>query len=74
MSRKNQFHSKEGLFFDSFAVVYFHHCWSYHQQQKKYLHQNPVKAGFVRAAEHWKYSSADNDSGGLGVINVLKLY
>jgi len=23
-----------------------------------YLHENPVRAGFVTVAEHWQYSSA----------------
>ena len=42
-------------------------------QKLNFIHQNHVKAGFLTAAAHWKYSSADNYSGGLGVIDVLKL-
>lgn len=28
-----------------------------------YIHRNPVKAGLVHSAEHWKYSSASNYQG-----------
>ncbi|MEX1139737.1 MAG: transposase [Bacteroidota bacterium] len=30
------------------------------QQRLNYLHQNPVKKGFVEEPEYWKYSSARN--------------
>ena len=29
-------------------------------QKMNYIHRNPVKAGFVRKPEEWKYSSAGN--------------
>lgn len=29
-------------------------------EKLNYIHQNPVKKGFVTQAEHWKYSSARN--------------
>ncbi len=29
-------------------------------QKLGYIHENPVKKGFVEKAEHWKYSSARN--------------
>lgn len=32
-------------------------------QKIQYVHYNPVKAGFVECAEHWKYSSARNYAG-----------
>ncbi len=28
------------------------------EQRLIYVHENPVRAGFVRSAEHWLYSSA----------------
>jgi REP element-mobilizing transposase RayT len=31
-----------------------------YQQKLDYLHDNPVRKGFVERAEHWKYSSARN--------------
>ena len=36
--------------------------WSYamFEQKRNYIHQNPVKAGFVNNPEDWKYSSARN--------------
>lgn len=72
MSRKFKFHNKEVLCHHNKPIE----LWSMEiiSQKLNYIHQNPLKAGFVRAAAHWKYSSADNYSGGLGVIDVLKLY
>ncbi|MFK8011495.1 MAG: transposase [Marinicellaceae bacterium] len=39
-------------------------------QKIKYIHQNPVKRGYVDLAEHWRYSSARDylDKNGLLVI------
>jgi len=31
------------------------------QQKLGYMHQNPVKRGFVAAPEHWRYSSAHEE-------------
>ena len=42
-------------------------------QKLEYIHQNPVVAGFVPEAEHWKYSSAINYNGKEGVMDVLFL-
>jgi len=39
-------------------------------QKVAYIHENPVEAGFVEQAEHWKYSSAVNYSGRKGIIDV----
>jgi putative transposase len=40
------------------------------RQKVDYIHQNPVKRGYVDLAEHWRYSSARNYSGHDGVIEV----
>jgi hypothetical protein len=37
------------------------------------MHNNPIEAGFVVEAEHWKYSSAVNYSGRKGVLDILYL-
>ncbi|MCK5146203.1 hypothetical protein KAR48_05575 [bacterium] len=29
-------------------------------EKMNYIHNNPVRKGFVETAEHWKYSSARN--------------
>jgi hypothetical protein len=39
-------------------------------QKLEYIHYNPVEAGFVCEAHHWKYSSAQNYSDGHGVIEI----
>lgn len=43
-------------------------------QKLNYIHQNPVEAGFVIDAEHWKYSSAFNYAEGKGVMDIMLLY
>lgn len=35
-----------------------------------YIHQNPVKAGYVESAKHWRYSSYVNYIGVAGLIDV----
>ena len=35
-----------------------------------YIHENPVKRGYVDRAEHWRYSSARNYEGQGGLIDV----
>jgi hypothetical protein len=35
-----------------------------------YIHNNPVKRGYVDRAEHWRYSSARNYEGQVGLIDV----
>jgi len=35
-----------------------------------YIHENPIEAGFVSEAEHWKYSSAIDYSGGKGLLEM----
>ena len=39
-------------------------------QKINYIHQNPVKRGYVDAPEHWRYSSARNYAGSEGLISV----
>ena len=39
-------------------------------QKVEYIHMNPVEAGFVSEAEHWKYSSALDYSGGKGLLEI----
>lgn len=46
--------------------------WSNHviDQKVEYIHMNPVEAGFVSEAEHWKYSSSLDYSGGSGLLKI----
>jgi REP element-mobilizing transposase RayT len=39
-------------------------------QKMNYIHMNPVVAGFVSEAHHWKYSSAIDYSGGKGLLDI----
>ncbi|MCH8903776.1 MAG: transposase [Bacteroidetes bacterium] len=43
-------------------------------QRLNYIHQNPVKAGFVERPEEWKNSSASNYLGLGGVLEVELVY
>jgi len=43
------------------------------EQKANYLHDNPVTAGFVTEASHWKYSSAVDYSGGKGLVDIMYL-
>lgn len=40
-------------------------------QKLRYLHQNPVKAGFVSKEEDWTYSSAGDYHGRKGLLEIL---
>jgi putative transposase len=40
------------------------------RQKIEYIHQNPVKRGYVDKAEHWRYSSARNYAGQVGLLDV----
>ena len=42
------------------------------RQKLEYIHQNPVKRGYVDSAEHWRYSSARNYAGREGLIEVCR--
>ncbi len=35
-----------------------------------YIHDNPVRRGYVDELEHWRYSSARNYAGEPGLIEV----
>ena len=41
------------------------------RQKLEYIHQNPVKRGYVNEPEHWRWSSACNYAGGKGLIEVF---
>lgn len=43
-------------------------------QKLEYIHQNPVKRGYVDKPEYWRYSSARNYLGNDGVIKVEVFY
>jgi hypothetical protein len=42
------------------------------QQKLDYIHQNPVKRGYVDFGEQWRYSSARDYQGELGLIEVRR--
>lgn len=43
------------------------------EQKKKYIHENPVKAGLVWKAEDYRYSSATDYAGDKGLLDVILL-
>jgi hypothetical protein len=43
------------------------------EQKLTYLHNNPVEAGFVTEAHHWKYGSAMDYAGLKGFVDIEKL-
>jgi REP-associated tyrosine transposase len=42
------------------------------REKMDYIHQNPVKRGYVDEAQHWRYSSARDYEGLQGIIEVEK--
>ncbi|TYK66914.1 REP-associated tyrosine transposase [Colwellia echini] len=42
------------------------------RQKIEYIHNNPVKRGYVDKAEHWRYSSARDYAGEIGLLDVCK--
>ena len=44
------------------------------RQKVEYIHQNPVKRGYVDRAEHWRYSSGRNYLGMEGLLEVERLW
>jgi REP element-mobilizing transposase RayT len=42
-------------------------------QRLEYIHYNPVKRGYVDLPEHWRYSSARNYRGEIGLISICSL-
>ena len=50
-------------------------CYSrcFLEQKLHYIHDNPVKAGFVREPEHYRYSSAYDYMGGQGLLPLVPI-
>ncbi|WP_428356572.1 REP-associated tyrosine transposase [Methyloprofundus sp.] len=44
------------------------------RQKLEYMHNNPVKQGYVDKPEYWRYSSAGNYLGEAGLIEVFKAW
>lgn len=44
------------------------------RQKVDYIHQNPVKRGYIDRASHWRYSSARNYEGDFGLIDISQLW
>ena len=44
------------------------------QQKIEYIHNNPVRAGWVNEPQHYKYSSAIDYAGDKGLIEVIFAY
>ncbi len=44
------------------------------RQKLEYMHNNPVQRGYIEKPEHWRYSSACDYSGGVGLIDVFKAW
>ena len=44
------------------------------RQKLDYIHQNPVKRGYVDLPEHWRYSSARDYAGQKGLIEVVRAW
>jgi len=40
----------------------------------EYIHNNPVKRGYVDEASHWRYSSARNYDGVCGLIEIERVF
>jgi hypothetical protein len=40
----------------------------------KYIHDNPVKRGYVDEAEHWRYSSARDYEGEVGLLDIERFW
>ena len=43
-------------------------------QKIDYIHQNPVKRGYVDEAKYWRYSSARDYEGEIGLIDIEKIF
>ena len=44
------------------------------REKLDYIHQNPVKRGYVDVPEHWRYSSARDYAGQTGLMEVDSWY
>jgi len=40
-------------------------------QRVEYIHNNPVRRGYVECPWYWRYSSALNYRGGVGLLDVV---
>jgi len=40
----------------------------------KYIHNNPIKRGYVDEAKHWRYSSARDYEGVNGLLEVERFW
>jgi putative transposase len=40
------------------------------REKLDYIHANPVKRGYVNLPEHWRYSSASNYGGQVGLMEI----
>lgn len=40
----------------------------------EYIHNNPVKRGYVDEAQHWRYSSARDYEGSIGLLDVEQFW
>ena len=40
------------------------------REKLDYIHANPVKCGYVNFPEYWRYSSASNYAGLVGLIDI----
>jgi len=40
----------------------------------EYIHNNPVKRGYVDEASHWRYSSARDYDGACGLIEIERVF
>ena len=43
-------------------------------QKIQYIHQNPVKRGYVNEAEHWRYSSAGDYANEKGLVDIVRFW
>jgi len=43
-------------------------------QKTEYIHNNPVKRGYIEDPVHWLYSSARNYAGMEGIIEIEKVW
>ena len=43
-------------------------------QKIQYIHQNPVKRGYVNEAEHWRYSSARDYANEKGLVDIVRFW
>ncbi|PCE62780.1 REP-associated tyrosine transposase [Sediminicola luteus] len=70
--KENVQESRKGFLLEIFKTKTGHQFWQHHnkpielwstaviKQKLDYIHNNPVKQGFVTDPTHWKYSSARN--------------